>query len=243
MTVEFSAGDWPKKLNLGCGFDHRDGYLNVDLNEFHDPDLVADVTDLAMLPSSYYDEIVACDVLEHLPRHMTEASLSEWNRLLTTGGVLKLQIPSLFDLVDLFRRPENLVPERQQLMMQCLFGTQAYTGDTHFTSFTRPLLEFQLREEGFEVSDWRLRDEWLFEVEARKVGPSSFAVEWSAHADLLSNHDVPSFIEAAYRKLLGRSPDPSGASYFREALGTGRTDRRQVIRSLSESEEALGRST
>jgi hypothetical protein len=33
----------PRKLNLGCGWDKRDGYLNVDLHGSHDPDLVADV--------------------------------------------------------------------------------------------------------------------------------------------------------------------------------------------------------
>jgi predicted SAM-dependent methyltransferase len=53
------------KLNLGCGFDHRAGYLNVDMHPFTNPDLVADVLDLSMLPAATYDEIIAQDVLEH----------------------------------------------------------------------------------------------------------------------------------------------------------------------------------
>lgn len=34
---------FPRKLNLGCGFDHLQVYVNVDLNDFHNPNLVADI--------------------------------------------------------------------------------------------------------------------------------------------------------------------------------------------------------
>ena len=138
MSKRFEPAAWPTRLNLGCGFDHRDGYLNVDLNAFHEPDLVADVTDLQMLPAERYSEIVAQDVLEHLPRTTTVAALSEWNRLLAPGGRLCLRVPSLLDLARLFEATENQNPNRQEMLMQCVFGTQAYDGDTHFTSFTRP---------------------------------------------------------------------------------------------------------
>ena len=73
----------PKKLNVGCGFDIRPGFLNVDAAAFHDPDLVADVTDLRMLPDGYFEEIVAQDVLEHFERSKTSTALTEWSRLLS----------------------------------------------------------------------------------------------------------------------------------------------------------------
>jgi len=46
---------------MGCGFDIKKDFLNVDLHEMHGPDLVADCTDLHMLPSSYYEYIIAKD--------------------------------------------------------------------------------------------------------------------------------------------------------------------------------------
>jgi predicted SAM-dependent methyltransferase len=238
MNVDFDPNRWPKRLNLGCGWDHRQGYVNVDLHEFHRPDLIADVTQLDMLPDGYYSEVCAIDVLEHLPRHMTEAALSEWNRVLALGGRLLLRVPSLFDLVDCFRRRENLAPERQRVMMQCLFGTQAYTGDTHLTSFTRPLLEHQLKDEGFEVESLSLRDEWLFEVEAIKVARSEYATRWAHYSDLLSITDPRDFVTAAYERILGRPPDPSGEYHYSSALESGACDRRRMIEELERSPES-----
>ncbi len=74
----------PDRLNLGCGWDLREGYLNVDVHDFHKPDLVADVTKLDMLPSGRYREIIAQDVLEHLPvrapRQSSRSGAAFWPR-------------------------------------------------------------------------------------------------------------------------------------------------------------------
>jgi len=56
-----------RKLNLGCGFDLREGYVNVDFQDFHKPDVVADVRDHGHAPVWLVEEIIARDVLEHLP--------------------------------------------------------------------------------------------------------------------------------------------------------------------------------
>jgi hypothetical protein len=164
----FDPTDWPDRLNLGCGWDHRAGYLNVDLQDFHKPDLVADVTDLALLPDGSYREIVAQDILEHISRTKTLDVLTRWSQLLAPGGTLTLRVPSLLDLVALFDRPENQARARQELLMQSLFGTQAYDGDYHLTSFTRPLLTDYLTTAGLRVTRWELKDEWLFDVDAAK---------------------------------------------------------------------------
>jgi predicted SAM-dependent methyltransferase len=56
------------KLNLGCGFDIRAGYVNIDANDEHHPDLVSDVANLSALADGVAIEALAQDVLEHLPR-------------------------------------------------------------------------------------------------------------------------------------------------------------------------------
>ena len=171
MTEPFDPTRHPDKLNLGCGWDHREGYLNVDIHDFHKPDLVADVTNLEMLPSGAYSEVIAQDVLEHLPRQSTVEVLREWSRLLRPGGTLHLRVPSVIDLAELMRRPENQTIEQQELFIQCLFGTQAYTEDCHYTTFTEPLLRHYLAQAGLVAETWGMRDEWLFEVDARKLPP------------------------------------------------------------------------
>jgi predicted SAM-dependent methyltransferase len=171
VSEPFDPARHPDKLNLGCGWDIREGYLNVDLHDFHKPDLVADVTKLEMLPSGYYSEVIAQDVLEHLPRQSTVEVLTGWCRLLKVGGTLHLRVPSVIDLAELMKLPENQTIAQQELFVQCLFGTQAYTEDCHYTTFTEPLLRHYLAEAGMAPDVWGMRDGWLFEVDARKLAP------------------------------------------------------------------------
>lgn len=177
MADAFNPALFPDRLNLGCGYDRREGYLNVDINDFHSPDLVADVTNLHMLPAGAYREVLAQDVLEHLPRTVTLDVLREWNRLLRIGGMLRMRLPSVLDVAQLMRAPENQSVEMQELLIQCLFGTQAYTEDTHLTSFTEPLLRHYLDEAGFAVRKWGLHDQWLFDIEAEKVRSLDVSVQ------------------------------------------------------------------
>ena len=169
MAQPFDPARSPDRLNLGCGWDHRPGYLNVDLHAFHNPDLVADVTHLDMLADEAFEEIIAQDVLEHLPRTSTVTVLCEWNRLLRPGGSIHLRVPNVVGLAALLTASENQSIERQELLIQCLFGTQAYTEDTHFTTFTEMVLRHYLDCAGFAVTAWGIYDGWLFEVDAQKV--------------------------------------------------------------------------
>jgi predicted SAM-dependent methyltransferase len=165
---EFDAQQYPRKLNLGCGFDIREGYLNVDFQSFHNPDLVADIRKLEMLPSKFYEEVVAQDCLEHFPRCDTQPALAEWSRLLKSGGVLKLRVPNLVGLLGLFTRQDMQAIPEQENLVQCLFGTQAYNGDWHLTGFTQTLLSHYLTEAGFGNLQFSDRDHWLFEIVCTK---------------------------------------------------------------------------
>ena len=170
---------FPKKLNLGCGYDIRPGYLNVDVNDFHKPDLVGDITNLRELPSDYFDEVVAQDVLEHIPRMQVPQSLREWHRLVGAGGYLLLRVPNLHGLLELLRESGRQGTEDQKTLVQCVYGTQAYEGDFHLAGFTPRLLCKELLDSGF--SDVRMagRDGWLMDVRARKgpVGPTPLPEE------------------------------------------------------------------
>jgi hypothetical protein len=157
-----------RKLNLGCGFDIRKGYLNVDVNDFHKPDLVGDITSLPMLAPDYYEEIVAQDVLEHIPRAKTRVALREWARLLATGGVLKLRVPNLLGLLNLFRAADKQAIAEQRNLVQCLYGTQAYGGDFHLSGYTPRLLAAELAECGLMSVNMSEKDHWLLDVVASK---------------------------------------------------------------------------
>ncbi len=169
-SATFDAADHPSRLNLGCGFDKRAGWLNVDLQDFHDPDLVADVRHLSMLPAGRYDEILAQDVLEHLPRSDTDTCLADWHRLLRDAGRLTLQLP---DLVACGRRlaEHDTVAHHRQWIHQ-LWGTQAYTGDFHLAGFTDLTVIDALARAGFHRIELDTVDRWMLEVTAEKAPDS-----------------------------------------------------------------------
>jgi hypothetical protein len=224
---------FPRKVNLGCGWDRREGYLNVDFNAFHEPDLVADVTNLTELPSDYYEEVLAIDVLEHIPRMRCVPTLLEWNRILITGGVLRLQVPNIIGLVGLMMDPQRQSVAQQELLCQCLYGTQAYSGDFHFNGFTEVTLHSRLQAAGFAVVQLNVRDHWLFEVEAVKTSAPAFE-SW------MLAESPKEFLSGAYHASLGREPDPDGERFYTQMLQDG-TDRYVILEILRNSDEARSR--
>ena len=164
--------DYPRKMNLGCGYDHRAGFLNVDNVARHEPDLMADVRDLSALPSDWFDEILAHDVLEHLPRADTERALTEWTRVLRNGGTLSLRVPSFLHLAEVLLCGDYQSWQFHAGIIQCAHGTQAYDGDFHFTSFTPLLLQRMLSDVGLMPKSAKLLDGWMLEVVSEKGATS-----------------------------------------------------------------------
>lgn len=204
MGQSVSANGLPKKLNLGCGWDIRDGYLNVDLHDFHKPDKVADITQLDGLPEGYFQHIVAQDVLEHIERAKTVPALTRWANLLEPNGTLFVRVPSLIDMLSLLKTATSI--EREHEVIHLIYGTQAYDGDYHLAGFTAGTLEAQLESAGLLVCNAALRDDWLFEITARKT-------------DALS--DPQEIVHHAYFKHLRRPADQGGLAHFVQKVSAG----------------------
>ncbi len=216
----FDPEQWPKKLNLGCGWDRRDGYLNVDFVAKHRPDLVADVRDLSVLPDGSYQEIVAQDVLEHLVRADGPIALAEWSRLLEPGGILVLRVPNLLGLAFAFTWKRTI--EDQQELVQCLFGTQAYDGDYHQNGYTEFLLRSELAKCGFGQISIRSRDEWLFDVRAVKTSvPDDLRYEDC----IFMTFDQPSVVEQRHAAQ-PQQPTPEPVAPSPSASNGARNPRR-----------------
>lgn len=208
----------PTRLNLGCGYDIRPDYLNVDMQEFHHPDLVADITSLPMLPSGHFQEILAQDVLEHLERGKARPALKEWARLLREEGVLTIRVPSLLHVMDMLTRPENQSAEDAERIIHLLYGTQAYEGDYHLNGFTARTIESSLAQAGLLVCNAWVRDQWLYVVQARKTGELREPTE---------------FVHNAFFRILGRHADPSGLAHYTAALDSGGLSRPALEQELA----------
>ena len=83
------------KLNLCCGDDIRNGYVNVDFRRTHPNTIQAD---LSQLPWPFADEsaseILLLDALEHFSWRLTTRILLECFRVLEPGGSLVIQVPA-----------------------------------------------------------------------------------------------------------------------------------------------------
>jgi hypothetical protein len=77
---------FPRLMNFGCGYDRREGYLNVDIHPECRPDLLIKRDDYSAIPHNYFNEILAHDVLEHIPRARTLSMLLNWASWLAGGG-------------------------------------------------------------------------------------------------------------------------------------------------------------
>ena len=89
------------KIHLGCGPDHREGWLNVDVNPDLRPDMVSRADSLPTLADGCAEAIECCHLFEHLTITEARAALREWRRLLTPGGELRLELPDFAQCVRL----------------------------------------------------------------------------------------------------------------------------------------------
>jgi predicted SAM-dependent methyltransferase len=240
MCADFDYASFPRRLNLGCGFDRRAGYLNVDFQPWHKPDLVADVGKLDRLPAGHYEEILANDVLEHLPRTSTRRILVHWNRLLTFDGVLRVRVPNAVAILELLKSAQHQSVAEQERLIQSLFGTQAYTGDFHYTSFTEVLLAHYLQVAGFRVLSINAIGDGNLEALARKVRNVN-PRDVDDFSDLLQIGADDAFVRECYASILGRQADDEGAGFYVASLSEGRMTRDSVIDVLLNSEERKAR--
>ncbi|QQP98614.1 DUF4214 domain-containing protein [Lysobacter enzymogenes] len=204
-------GPW---LNLGCGMDVREGWVNVDLHDFHHPDIVADITNLKPLADNYAGYALAQDILEHVPRDCCSTALREWNRVLKPDGLLEVRVPDVIALARLLQEPDRQTPEAQDTLLQCMFGTQRYNGDFHYNGFTELSLTHALNDAGFEVLRIAHHDGWLFQAIGRKI-------EHRRPDPLLRVDNDEVFIDEAYRTILHREADPGGRAHYLEKLASG----------------------
>ena len=81
-----------KKLNLGCGRDILDGYINLDFIEGKGVDVVHDLNEFPYpFEDDYFGEIEAISIIEHLDK--TQKAIEELHRISKPGAKIKIIVP------------------------------------------------------------------------------------------------------------------------------------------------------
>jgi len=122
----------PLKLNLGCGGDKHPGYVNIDALAQFAPDLQLDLLDNWPFAPGSVSEILAFDILEHFLEPDLEKVLAKISFVLKTGGLLRIRVPNLDDIISRFASD----PDTRNLF---IYGNTQDTGifGLHKMAFTR----------------------------------------------------------------------------------------------------------
>lgn len=136
----------PLRLNLGCGNDVRNGFVNIDLFSSN-PDVVGmDIRQLE-LDDSTADLILASDILEHFSHRETDYLLREWARVLKPGGQIIVRCPSLRLQAEAYLRGDW----DADIASYMIFGGQTNPGDFHCNGFDKVTIEKHLTQAGLVI--------------------------------------------------------------------------------------------
>jgi predicted SAM-dependent methyltransferase len=141
------------KLHLGCGKRFIPGFVHIDAVEYPHIDHISTIDSLSFIPNDSIDLIYCCHVLEHFKRNDVGRVLTEWNRVLRPGGILRISVPDFAQLVRIYEKTKDLA-----LVMGPLFGRQDYLYNIHYNVFDHATLTEALHKAGFasvELYDWR----------------------------------------------------------------------------------------
>lgn len=111
-----------KKLNLGCGTDIREGWVNSDKVMLDGVDIVCDIEKEFPFESETFDYVLANDLLEHVTEW--PESLREIHRILKVGGIVEIRVPH-------FTSPNNFIDPTHRRMFSA-FSFDVFTKNTIF---------------------------------------------------------------------------------------------------------------
>lgn len=88
------------KLNLGCEYDHKPDWVNLDINPEVSPDVVGDARAMPEFANDTFDHILASHILEHFYENEIVPTLREWNRILRPGGTIEIVVPDVWKVCE-----------------------------------------------------------------------------------------------------------------------------------------------
>jgi predicted SAM-dependent methyltransferase len=134
------------KLNLGSNETRIEGYINIDLVEHPNVDVVADVRKLPYENESV-DEITNSHLLEHFNFFEGFEVLKEWYRVLRKGGILEIELPD-FEAICKFMI--NATEEQRSHQYVLIWGCPWDGFMGHKFGYTPTQLKWTLEQVGFK---------------------------------------------------------------------------------------------
>lgn len=133
-------------VHLGCGPINHPAFINVDAIPLPHVHYVGSIARLPMFGDDTVDLLYASHCLEHISYHKTREVLAEWYRVLKPGGVLRVSVPDLDRLIEIY---EAAGRDASSVIGQ-LYGGHDSPYNVHMTIFNRTGLQRLMTNVGFE---------------------------------------------------------------------------------------------
>ena len=133
------------KLNLGCGDEYLEGYVNCDMYASK-VDMRFDASKINF-GNNEVDEIRAYHLIEHFDFKQVFDVLKEWCRALKPGGILRVETP------DFLNSCKSFVEGNEQVRLNLyghFFAQPWLDGFVHKFLFTEAQLRWSLEQCGFK---------------------------------------------------------------------------------------------
>lgn len=83
------------RLNLGCGENLLDGFVNIDLYDVRPQVVKTDIAGPLPYESGSVDKIVCYQTIEHVPYNKSQTMFAEWCRVLKPGAHAIVETPDI----------------------------------------------------------------------------------------------------------------------------------------------------
>jgi ubiquinone/menaquinone biosynthesis C-methylase UbiE len=147
------------KLHVGCGKRLIPDFIHIDQVAFSHVDHVQDVRRLTNFADNSAGLIYACQVIEYFDREEVIGVLTDWQRVLAPGGILRLSVPNFAVICKLYQ--SGVALER---FLGTLYGRISDGRDGfiyHRTTYDESSLHQLLKTLGFNnirLWDWRMTE-------------------------------------------------------------------------------------
>ena len=142
------------KLNLGCGYDYKEGWINVDAYTPQYVDVFDYVETLRKFKRMTVDHIYAAHVLEHLSQKDARKAVRRWYNLLKIDGIVEIIVPNIPVIIEKWIHVYRMnYPNLWGKTSQMIWGDQAHEGEFHRWGYDAPSLRYILEKAGFTEID------------------------------------------------------------------------------------------
>lgn len=140
-------------LHIGCGdVILPKPFENLDTRDMRGVDHISEAFPLPFEDNTF-ELVYASHVLEHFTRAETQSVLNEWVRVLKPEGTIRLSVPSIEQLIQIYQKSEDI-----EYIIGPLVGGQTYEQNFHYNMFDTKSLTKYLETAGCEaVHPWNYK--------------------------------------------------------------------------------------